>query len=89
MYKDMTFQAHGQSHHEHGGLDDQHEWFHQFKPHNGTVDGVFIVCGDSDDTVNKTITTLVEPAFQVNREGQSIQRLFTQTGHVLPNDIEQ
>ena len=89
MYKDMTAPLSGESEAEHHGLDDQHEWFYQFKPHNGAIDGVFSVCGDSQKTVEKTIATMIEPMFQVNQKGQSMQKLFTQTGNVLPNDIEQ
>lgn len=89
MYKDMTAPLDGETKAEHQGLDDQHEWFYQFKPHNGTTDGVFIVCGDSQATVDKTIAKMIEPIFQIGQGAQSAQKLFTQSGNVLPNDIEQ
>lgn len=89
MYKDMVAPLGGESEAEYQGLDDQHEWFYQFKPHHGGVDGVFIVCGDSPETIDKTIKKMIEPTFKYGEGGQSLQKIFTQSGEVLPNDIEQ
>lgn len=73
----------------HQGLDDQNDWFHQFKPTNGSIDGVFTVVGDSKETIEKTIKTLIDPMFQFGKAGQSMQKIFEQSGFVLEDDREQ
>lgn len=85
----MTHPGTGEDPKKHQGLDDQQDWYHQFKPRNGSVDGVFIVTGDSDQTVKKTIESLIEKIFNVGVAGQSLQRIFSQSGNVLPDDREQ
>ncbi|KAJ5461244.1 Dyp-type peroxidase [Penicillium daleae] len=88
QWQDMTHPGTGEDPKKHQGLDDQQDWYHQFKPRNGSVDGVFIVAGDSDQTVKKTIESLIEKIFNVGVAGQSLQRIFSQSGNVLPDDRE-
>jgi hypothetical protein len=87
QWQDMTYPGTGEDAAKHQGLDDQQDWYHQFKPRNGSIDGVFTVAGDSDQTVKKTIESL--KTFNVGLAGQSLQRIFTQRGNVLPDDRAQ
>lgn len=89
QYQDMTYPEAGQDPKKHQGLDDQHDWYHHFKPRNGWIDGVFIVVGDSAATVKRTIDRLIEGIFEVGKGGQSLQRVCSQSGHVLDDDREQ
>jgi hypothetical protein len=89
MYQDMTYPLPGEDAKLHQGLDDQHDWYHQFKPTNGAIHGVFTVTGDSEQTIEKTIKTLIDPMFKVGKAEQSLQRIFSQSGHVLEDDREQ
>lgn len=89
QYQDMTYPEGDQDPAKHQGLDDQHEWYHHFKPRNGWIDGVFIVVGESDASVQKTIKNLVERTFCVGQDKPSMAKVFTQSGHVLPDDREQ
>lgn len=89
MYQDMTYPMPGQDSKQHQGLDDQNDWFYQFKPTNGSIDGVFVVTGDSPETIDKTVKTLINPMFQVGKPGQSMQTTFSQDGEVLKDDREQ
>ncbi|KAJ5143325.1 Dyp-type peroxidase [Penicillium bovifimosum] len=88
MYQDMTYPLPGEDPKLHQGLDDQHDWYHQFKPTNGAIHGVFTVTGDSDQTIDKTISTLIDPMFKVGKGEQSMQRIFSQSGKVLEDDRE-
>nr|UPX44799.1 dye-decolorizing heme-containing peroxidase [Penicillium camemberti] len=88
QYQDMTYPEAGQDPKKHQGLDDQHDWYHHFKPRNGWIDGVFIVVGDSAATVKRTIDRLIEGIFEVGKGGQSLQRVCSQSGHVLDDDRE-
>lgn len=88
QYQDMTYPEGNQDPAKHQGLDDQHEWYHHFKPRNGWIDGVFIVVGESDESVQSTIKKLVERSFGVGQDQPSMAKVFTQSGHVLPDDRE-
>lgn len=83
----------------HNGLDDQHDWYHQFTPRSGYIDGSFIITGDSENTLTDTYD-MVKKTFGIGLAGTaanggpvldkpSIQLTFQQQGHVLDDDREQ
>lgn len=88
----MTYPLEGDDKKKHNGLDDQHDWFHQFTPRSGYLDGVFTITGESEKTLVDTIK-MVEQTFEVGLEVDkpkpSIQLVFRQQGHVLDDDREQ
>ncbi|KAI2722520.1 hypothetical protein CBS147332_3449 [Penicillium roqueforti] len=91
QWEDMTYPLEGDDKKKHNGLDDQHDWFHQFIPRSGYLDGVFTITGESEKTLVDTIK-MVEQTFEVGLEVDkpkpSIQLVFRQQGHVLDDDRE-
>ncbi|KAJ5790449.1 uncharacterized protein N7518_007460 [Penicillium psychrosexuale] len=89
QWEDMTYPLEGDDKKKHNGLDDQHDWFHQFTPRSGYLDGVFTITGESEKTLVDTIK-MVEQTFGVGLEVDkpSIQLVFQQQGHVLDDDRE-
>lgn len=99
MWEDMTYPQKGDDPKKHLGLDDQHDWFHQFTPRGGYIDGVFTITGDTEQTLTDTYA-MVKTTFGVDLkdtkkgapiklDAPSIQLTFTQQGHVLEDDKEQ
>ncbi|KAJ5948649.1 hypothetical protein N7454_001956 [Penicillium verhagenii] len=90
MWEDMTYPLEGDDKTKHNGLDDQHDWYHQFTPRSGYIDGVFIITGDSEKTLDDTVD-MTKKTFGVNAQiadSPSIQLVFQQQGHVLESDRE-
>ncbi|KAJ5761123.1 hypothetical protein N7520_008279 [Penicillium odoratum] len=90
MWEDLTYPLPGDDKTKHNGLDDQHDWFHQFTPRSGYIDGVFIITGDSQKTLTVT-HEMVKNTFGINIKGRdqpSMQQIFQQQGHVLEDDRE-
>lgn len=99
MWEDLTYPMEGDDKTKHNGLDDQHDWFHQFTPRVGYIDGVFTITGDSEKTLTDTYD-MVKKTFGIGLTGEgtgglpkldkpSIQLSFQQQGHVLDDDREQ
>ena len=86
----MTYPLEGDDKSKHNGLDDQHDWFHQFTPRSGYIDGVFTITGESEKTLVDTLK-MVENTFGIGLQVDkpSIQLVFQQQGHVLSDDREQ
>ncbi|OQD83958.1 hypothetical protein PENANT_c014G05928 [Penicillium antarcticum] len=74
------------------GLDRDEEWHGEFKGSRGQIDGVFILAGSSEDTVNNWIIDVIKPKFAdptINGEPAASKFLFTQSGAVLNEyDVE-
>ncbi|OQE27996.1 hypothetical protein PENFLA_c005G10315 [Penicillium flavigenum] len=93
QWEDMTYPLEGDDKTKHNGLDDQHDWFHQFTPRNGYLDGVFTITGETEKTLTDTLKS-VKLAFGIGVEKvppgdrPSIQIAFQQQGHVLDDDRE-
>ncbi|KAJ5229678.1 hypothetical protein N7489_010386 [Penicillium chrysogenum] len=100
QWEDLTYPLEGDEKTKHNGLDDQHDWFHQFTPRNGYLDGVFTITGDTEKTLDNTVRS-VKKAFGVGLEkgdipstgghtidSPSVQFVFQQQGHVLDDDKE-
>lgn len=91
MWEDLTYPLPGDDKTKHNGLDDQHDWYHQFTPRSGHIDGVFVITGDSEKTLTVT-HEMVKNIFGINIKGAdkpSMQEIFQQQGHVLHDDREQ
>ncbi|KAJ5294320.1 hypothetical protein PENANT_c006G02996 [Penicillium antarcticum] len=98
MWEDMTYPMEGDDKTKHHGLDDQHDWFHQFTPRSGYIDGVFTITGETEKTLTETYD-MVKQTFGIDLKGEgegglpkldrpSIQLIFQQQGHVLDDDRE-
>ncbi|CAI7625654.1 unnamed protein product [Penicillium glandicola] len=102
MWEDLTYPLAGDDKTKHNGLDDQHDWYHQFTPRGGYLDGVFTITGESEKTLTDTVK-MVKKTFGVELEADpndknppkspvmdypSIQLIFQQQGHVLDDDRE-
>jgi hypothetical protein len=98
MWEDMTYPLEGDDKTKHNGLDDQHDWFHQFTPRSGYLDGVFTITGESEKTLTDTLEMVKQtfgiglptpPGAAQELDKPSIQLIFQQQGHVLDDDREQ
>lgn len=85
----MTAPSQGETAEDHQGLDPQDDWVPEFKPSGGGIDGVLVVAGDSLESIDGMIRDTVDWAFNVGNDKQSIEKVYTKTGTVYQNHLEQ
>ena len=85
----MTAPSEGETEEDHQGLDPQQDWVPEFKPNGGGIDGVLIVAGDSLESIDKLIQKTFDWVFNVGNDKQSIEKVYTKTGTVYDNHLEQ
>jgi hypothetical protein len=70
------------------GFTDTHKKFHPFNwlhPFRGTIDGVFLITGESVETVRSVLKTL-EETFDIHDDDPVIVEVATLWGNVRPGD---
>jgi hypothetical protein len=72
-----------------GGLDDPQDWDKFYTGYNGTIDGVFIITGNTLAAVEKTFLHLVQPTFSNGGPTTGMRIVHTESGTVQQDDKEQ
>lgn len=79
QYKDMVT----------GGLDDPQDWDKVWTGYNGSIDGVFIIAGNSLAYVDDTFFGTVQPTFSEGGPTTGMKIVHTESGTVQQADKEQ